>query len=322
MSKMNDMFWWKNSKIRGVKYDVKVMGQIFLTDDNDLEWEGGSCLPTSFEMAAWHLMYKRFKKGRGIFSSLGDFTISPSHRLSHAPKHSRIGIFSSASDANLSKNFEFTKNKYYWNQPMLHLTFKCKVSKMLDFINKSAINMGIWDCCKGSIPSPKDVIDSLNKSQRVPIFTFSFKRPEIEIDPDTKTVISVNFSEEACLRPNFNPVDSPGHAVVITGWRKNSNSNGKSENLEFLVNDPGPGIDALLDLTRDVGETIECGSQYWISSSCLFDSRWHPNGLYEVYSNSEMLDANDGGVKQNLYLPEYYVSNMKILKNGHWEDMY
>jgi len=312
--------WWKNSNIQGVKYDVKVIGQLFL-DSRPLDpSRRGSCLPTSFEMAAWHLKHKQLDNGGGEFSILGNFTVSPDQKYPKITNRSRLGSITTYPDSIAPDNDDKELvNKYYWNQPMLHLFFHCSVSKMIDFVNKSAIDMGIWDYCEGRNPTPEAIQMSLSESQRVPILTFSYPRPDIEIDPSTNRVRSIkpHFWEEE-RHPSH--VDRIGHAVVITGWRNWRNKSGSKE-LEFLVNDPGPGADIFQGLTKTWNQPVSCGSQYWISQSDLFDLDWNPKGLYEVYSNPDMLAANDGGINQNLYLPEYYVTNMKLLKDGKWIPM-
>jgi len=287
--------WWTSPSIQGVKYEVKVIGQLFT--GKSTEPSRGSCLPTSFEMAAWHLKHKNFRNRGGECSVLGAFNSSRGPPI--LPRR-RIGSMSTHSRYNFGKTYESTGNRYYWNQPLLHMMFRCNPARMLNLANNSDIDLGIWDCCRKEPLEPDDIVASLNEGERTPILTFRYPRPNIGIDPENERGWIEFYSLDGIGVEDEELPEDEGHAVVITGWKKGP------DGLEFLVNDPGPGAGMKeRELKLEYIDTIDCGSKYWITEGALFDGRWSPVGLYEVYSNPEMLRINNGGRQQKLYLPEF-----------------
>jgi hypothetical protein len=318
--------WWKKKGIQGLEYHVKVIGQLFGSDDDDdddVTGPRGSCLVTSLEMATWHLKSKQFMKKTGELSVFGD--IKAAHRDCYATgnEYKRLGRITTASDSNRGEPFELSSPQYYWSQPVLHSIIMGSPRRMMELVNNSLINLGIYDKCPFAKPTKNDIIDSLHH-ERTPILTFAYLRPKIK-----KTA---EGTAEVCFPPDNRDRDYRdrgsdwcGHAVVITGWRKTKGGH------EFLVNDPSPppaGVEWInprsptphvpeissggLDRFQRSKE-VACGEKYWVTENSLFHNRWHPIGLYEVYSNPEMLRENDWGLGQTSYRPEFTGNPKKSL---------
>lgn len=355
--------WWKQpnkKKIRGLEYHVMVIGQLFGGDnDDDLAGPRGSCLVTSLEMATWHLKSKQFMKGTGNFSVFGD--INATHRDwwgTEGQIWKRLGgKISTFSNDNRGEPFELSSPKYYWSQPVLHSIIMASPRRMMELVNNSAIELGIWDhcrpdrgsCCKDreescrtcfeSRPKPTkyDIIKSLQEGERTPILTFAYQRPQIKKTAEgTAEVTFLPDNRDRDYHWKYRGPDWCGHAVVITGWRETG------QGLEFLVNDPSPPpapvvVQFASQSERDVNRPasrqppqglqmsgggldriqrsteVACGSKYWITEKLLFHDLWLPIGLYEVYSNPDMLSKNGYGQSQKEYLPEFTGNPRKSL---------
>ena len=334
--------WPKKNPPRGLEYHVKVIGQLFGSDndDDDLTGPRGSCLVTSLEMATWHLKSKQFMKGTGEFSVFGG--ISAARRDTPpgaAYPFERLGSITTVSDDNIGEPFELSSPRYYWSQPVLHSIIMGSPWRMMKLVNNSDIDLGIWDKCpapscsycedkEGSClrcllskppPTKYDIIDSLQRGERTPILMFVCKRPKIKRTEEGTAKVSFPPRSRNWLEEEESEEKKKhwcGHAVVITGWRRT----GKGRRiLEFLVNDPSPPPVGVQTGNPRVGlqtsssgldklhrsEEVVCGGKYWVKEEDLFDDDWLPFGLYEVYSNPIMLDKNNGGRDQKLYLSEF-----------------
>jgi hypothetical protein len=348
--------WGKKKRVRGLEYHVKVIGQLFGSDDDDddgLTGPIGSCLVTSLEMATWHLKSKQFMKGTGNYSVFGD--INAVHRDWYGTEGQilkRLGHISTVSEDNRGEPFELSRPKYYWSQPVLHSIIMGSPRRMMELVNNSLIELGIWDHCRPdrcsvckdreescqkcfeSRPKPTkyDIIKSLQEGERTPILIFRYLRPKIKKTAEgTAEVTFPPVNRDRDYQRKYWEPDWCGHAVVITGWRR------RGKDLEFLVNDPSPPPAAVVvsmasqsERRRPAGKPfglkseggldriqrsreVACGGKYWVTEKSLFHDRWHPIGLYEVYSNPDMLNKNGYGQSHKSYLPEFTGNPRKSL---------